>query len=92
MNKDTVKLRRVEPGCFELPGDFLIEEKYGTIYLYIVLPGTTTPDAIEIKRGSPGGLRVWGWDGNVDMPTLTPSISLAGVWHGFLRAGVLESC
>ncbi len=92
MNTDTIKCRKVEPGHFEQPGDFCIEERAGTAYLYIVFPGMTVPDAIEIKRGAQGGPRVWGWDGNKDAPTLTPSLNLIGVWHGYLKAGVLESC
>lgn len=38
--------------------------------------------------------KCWGWDGNRDAPTLTPSIRVGGgkspeIWHGFLRAGVM---
>jgi hypothetical protein len=31
----------------------------------------------------------WNWDGNIDKPTLTPSIqrNTACRWHGFLTAG-----
>lgn len=32
---------------------------------------------------------VWAWDGNKEKPTLTPSINVIGVWHGWLRAGKL---
>lgn len=50
------------------------------------------------------GRAVWHWDGNVERPTLTPSLGLKvqapgeslGAdgyhWHGFLRAGVFEQC
>lgn len=31
----------------------------------------------------------WSWDGNVDAPTLTPSLHAVGVWHGFVRNGEL---
>jgi uncharacterized protein DUF6527 len=34
----------------------------------------------------------WEWDGNRDKPTLTPSVHHVGHWHGWLRAGVWESC
>lgn len=30
----------------------------------------------------------WLWDGNVDAPTLTPSINCADCWHGFIEKGV----
>lgn len=33
----------------------------------------------------------WKWDGNVDAPTLEPSVHNRGHWHGWLRAGVWES-
>lgn len=31
--------------------------------------------------------RNWQWDGNVDRPTLTPSIDCTGCFHGYLRNG-----
>lgn len=34
----------------------------------------------------------WLWDGSTDAPTLTPSVNHVGHWHGWLRAGVWESC
>lgn len=43
------------------------------------------------------GRPFWNWDGNEEQPTLTPSILVHGVpewntgWHGFLRAGKLET-
>lgn len=72
------------------PGDFSFDDEF--THLYIILPGNKNPDAIPIQRGRDGGPRVWGWDGNEDAPTLTPSIHEVGHWHGFLRSGKLESC
>jgi hypothetical protein len=35
----------------------------------------------------------WAFDGNLDAPTLTPSLLFRKTeWHGHLRAGRLESC
>ena len=38
----------------------------------------------------------WLWDGNEELPTLSPSIACgrpkASNWHGYLKAGVLEAC
>ena len=40
---------------------------------------------------------VWTWDGNYEAPTLSPSILVHGGkgqpdrWHGYLRAGKLET-
>lgn len=33
----------------------------------------------------------WQWDGNLEKPTLSPSVWQPGHWHGWLRAGVWES-
>lgn len=90
MNTESVNCRKVEPGNVEQVGDFCFDEAFE--YLYLWLPGTTGPCAIQIRRGDPGGPRIWGWDGNEDKPTLTPSIHAREEWHGFLKAGRLESC
>ena len=106
MNTESVNLRRVkiplETDSKTEPGDFAWDfdmSDYAdrkttskTHFLYVHLPGETNWGAIEVCEGVPGGDRVWGWDGNEDKPTLTPSIHHVGVWHGFLRAGRLESC
>lgn len=34
----------------------------------------------------------WQWDGNREAPTLTPSLHLVGVWHGWMTQGRLISC
>lgn len=31
----------------------------------------------------------WAWDGNEDMPTLTPSLHAVGIWHGSVTEGEL---
>lgn len=40
------------------------------------------------------GDRKWTWDGNKELPTLTPSILIIGEcgWHGFLTAGEWRTC
>lgn len=40
---------------------------------------------------------VWGWNGNPDKPTATPSIEVhphggCKGWHGYLTDGVFKSC
>lgn len=98
MNTDSVNLRRVPnplPADFKVqPGDFSWGPDYpeGYRYLYVCLPGDTSMSAIKVQRGSPGGQRVWGWDGNEEKPTVEPSIHWLEHWHGWLRAGRLESC
>lgn len=36
----------------------------------------------------------WRWDGDIERPTLTPSINCTGGcgWHGYLTAGVFKEC
>jgi len=38
-------------------------------------------------RGHDIEKRSWSWDGNVDRPTLAPSINCEGCWHGFIEEG-----
>lgn len=101
-NRDSIDAKRVFPPLNDShPGDFcwdFDDESLGgkrtdeTHWLYIHLPGEQHRGAIQVRRGAPGGNRVWGWDGNEDKPTLQPSIHHVGVWHGHLVAGRLVSC
>lgn len=53
-----------------------------------------------VPRQHPDGLVIWGWDGNRECPTLTPSVnciaekdgqSTSGCgWHGFITNGVMK--
>lgn len=94
MNNESINCRKVKyaatDGGMEHAGDFCFDETFTHIYVW--LPGVSGPDALQIQRGAAGGPRVWGWDGNEDKPTLTPSIHAVNQWHGHLRAGRLESC
>lgn len=47
---------------------------------------------VPCKQGPNTPGRHWGWDGNLDQPTFTPSIHWIGHWHGYLTAGRLVSC
>jgi len=40
------------------------------------------------------GDHVWGWNGDQDKPTLTPSIQHRDLceWHGWLKDGQFKSC
>jgi len=38
-------------------------------------------------QGQNGGAAHWGWDGNREAPTFTPSIDHKGCWHGYIRGG-----
>lgn len=92
MNKESMPARKAGEGVMERQGDFTFDEDFSHIYLW--LPGQRAPDCLRIQRGRPGGDRVWGWNEDVDKPTLEPSIHVQGErgWHGHLRAGHLQSC
>lgn len=90
MNTQSIDTRRVPFGSMAQPGDYCFDEERETLYVW--LPGCGGPDALKIQRGAPGGERVWGWNGDEEKPTLTPSIHDVGRWHGYLTAGRLVSC
>jgi hypothetical protein len=41
-------------------------------------------------RPTPDAPHVWGWNGHLERPTLTPSIDCKGCWHGFITDGVMR--
>lgn len=73
----------VPAGAFELSG-----EPPGGLW-YMCPCGCGTQGFLAIRPANPAHPS-WGWDGNRDAPTLTPSVHHVGHWHGFLRAGVWE--
>ena len=42
---------------------------------------------VQAGPNTPG--KWWGWDGNEESPTLTPSVHCIGHWHGWVRGGTL---
>lgn len=44
--------------------------------------------------GEPGNQPVWNWNGDMEKPTITPSIQIIGgcKLHGFLTNGVFKTC
>jgi hypothetical protein len=94
MNRETIDCRKVKCGVsgkqggMEKEGDFCFSENFGTIYIWI--PGEPGPDALHICKGASANHRIWGWDGDEEKPTLTPSINVPYHWHGHLTAGRLE--
>jgi hypothetical protein len=55
---------------------------------YCALPIRPVPDTVQPINGG----HSWAWDGNEEKPTLTPSVNSIGNWHGWIRAGRMESC
>lgn len=104
-NKQSVDCRRLkdrqdayQPGDFCWEFDFTHFEHGAKpedqrLTIYICLPGNTRWHPLHVARGgTPTDSHTWGWDGNFDKPTLTPSIHEPGTWHGHLQAGRLISC
>lgn len=49
----------------------------GSEYLVFRCPGCTTLHSVTVKAGPlTAGGPVWGWDGRLDLPTITPSVLL----------------
>jgi len=92
------------PGTFSW-GTTVVEEgdaRYECRHLKHVLPsgdiGTIQIEPVpiqikeRIKHGNPPKAHTWACDGNEEKPTLQPSVWLKGRWHGYFRAGRMESC
>lgn len=71
-------------------GEFQIVPDGELHRLYMVLPSDTIC-IIPIRRGNETK-GAWAWDGNEQAPTLSPSVWQKGCWHGWIRAGRMESC
>ncbi len=71
-------------------------EKVGRLAYRCPRTGDPCGEIIIGDRHKParGSAPTWIWDGNVDAPTLNPSINCRGGcgWHGWLRRGVFEEC
>jgi hypothetical protein len=68
-------------------GDWWFDAAHENIFIWIPGGGVTRwPIDCE-----PGEHPCWKWDGNLDAPTLTPSLWLVGTWHGWMREGKLVS-
>lgn len=88
-----IKMRRVSEDHNAEPGDFwwkVLED--GRRYLMVALPipnsvrAIVTPFSIGFKNISGAA---WRWDGNLERPTLEPSLHAVGHWHGWVRNGEL---
>lgn len=53
--------------------------------------GSERGDIVHLYINHPEKTPSWQWDGNREAPTLSPSINVIGRWHGWLRAGKLET-
>ncbi len=80
------------------PGDFFIcdpDPNEGmTRRLSFLCPcGCGDLCGIKVRNDGKNVDGAWGWNGNEDKPTTTPSIAINGNhWHGYLTDGVFRSC
>lgn len=73
------------PGAFEF---YREGDRYPAGMIYACPCGCGTRGSLAFRpHPSPS----WEWDGNLDAPTLSPSVHHVGHWHGYLRNGVWES-
>lgn len=76
------------------PGQFEIETSAkGQRRFWFVCPGPCKTIApIALRPVVDGSSQSWDFDGNMEAPTLHPSINHVGCWHGWLKAGEFTSC
>lgn len=93
-----------QPACLDIfavrawrdqakPGDFFWVAEH-RIFWFLCPCGSGELTSIMVTEpGEPSIPGFWGWDGNLDHPTLTPSIlrRTACGWHGFMTAGEWRS-
>lgn len=89
-----VKMHMVEPNEDALPhlGDFYWRMKAGKRIFVVAIPIDKNLHPLwsqwTIDHKNHCGAQ-WNWDGNETEPTLKPSLHANGIWHGFVRKGML---
>lgn len=74
-------------------GEYCFRKRDGEDIMWMVVP-EADPAPRHISFGENG----WTWDGNVEKPTVAPSIDAKddpdgeSTWHGFLTDGVFKAC
>jgi len=75
------------PGAFEY---YRSGDRFPAGMIYLCPCGCGASNALRFRPSSPEHPS-WEWDGNLDAPTLLPSVHRVGHWHGWLKNGVWES-
>lgn len=93
-----IRMRRMrDEDAIDVLGDFAWDvTENGDRYLLFTVP-RPLPDQpkgwifnrLPVRQGPNDPGKYWGWDGNEESPTLTPSIHAIGHWHGWIRSGML---
>ena len=76
------------PGAFEY---YKAGDRYLAGMIYCCPCGCGRTGALRFRPSEPSHPS-WQWDGNMEAPTLTPSVHHVGHWHGWLTDGVWRSC
>lgn len=77
-----------QPGEFQFRREGDKPDNVRIVYGCPRRPGSSC--SVPVKGESlPNGAGPWGWDDNLEAPTITPSIHCVGGcgWHGFITAG-----
>lgn len=88
-----IKMRRVSDSArLRHRGDFCWQVgESGKRTLVVMIPGER--NEAQYSRWTIGHKNhcgaSWSWNGNLDVPTLKPSLHAVGEWHGFIRNGFL---
>jgi hypothetical protein len=89
------EINGVDPITSVQPGEFEVTtEPSGQRRFWFVCPGPCRGIAAIALRPviDRHTKQSWEFDGNMEAPTLEPSINHVGCWHGWLRSGVFTSC
>lgn len=86
---DTIDDVRSVPGAFEY---YSYQDHFPAGLIYCCPCGCGRLGALHFRPGSVDGGASWEWNGNIEAPTLLPSVHHVGHWHGYLTDGVWISC
>lgn len=80
--------REAQPGDFEV-----VTQPTGQRRFWFKCPGKCGQIApIALRPVVDGSPQSWEFDGDMEAPTLLPSINHVGCWHGWLTHGEFVSC
>ncbi len=79
--------------CYPVRSTYLdatIEPNKEVVYFLkniVHLPIHTNDNSENSETRNPS----WLWNGDMDNPTLSPSINVVGIWHGYFEGGVIRT-
>lgn len=79
---------RGKAGAFEY---YKHGDRYPAGMIFCCPCGCGIMSSLQFRPASHEDRASWEWNGNMDAPTLSPSVHNVGHWHGWLRDGVWTS-